>query len=232
MTLPGTDTVVTYPDGATRQDSLVLHCEPLGGGRFVVLLDSTPCHPVDAGWPDQGADRAVLRLGDGTVATVTDAVVGATDGSMLLIGAEVPVRPGTEGWSFVVAHIVDSPIEEGALVHVEVDDDTAVPSPSATRPATSPRSRSTAPSPAAGERRSAPTVSAQPDFDRSAIASSLIRENGSTDSFRLNTSLRRKGSPPTGSPRRCPPWPRRSPRPSTSGSPPGRRCASTTRERD
>ncbi|WP_382308357.1 metal-dependent hydrolase [Herbiconiux sp. UC225_62] len=107
MTLPRVDTVVTYPSGAVVSSGVVLHVEPLDdGGRVAVLLDETACHPVDAAWPDQGADRAGLLVG-GLAFPVVDCVVGATDGVQLFLGPDVPVRPGADGWTFVVAHVLD-----------------------------------------------------------------------------------------------------------------------------
>ena len=105
MTLPSSDTVVSYPAGVVDGAGTVVHLEPLGDGRTAVLLDATPCHPVDAGWPDQGADHATLSW-EGGSASVVDCVVAATDGTQLYLGADIPVRKGTEGWAFVVAHLV------------------------------------------------------------------------------------------------------------------------------
>ena len=67
MTLPTSDTVVLYPSGATTAEARVVHVEAVElpeGTRLAVVLDRTACHPVDAGWPDQGPDRAVLDAGD------------------------------------------------------------------------------------------------------------------------------------------------------------------------
>ncbi|HWM33305.1 MAG TPA: metal-dependent hydrolase [Pseudolysinimonas sp.] len=124
MTLPRIDTLVTYPSGDLTSESHVLHVESLDGGRVAVLLDRTACHPVDAGWPDQTADRGVLDAGDLEI-EILDAVVAATDGETLFLGADIPVRKGTEGWAFVVAHLVDAEatLTEGDTVTVEIDGD-------------------------------------------------------------------------------------------------------------
>ena len=121
MTLPTTDTIVTYPAGDTTSESRVIHVESLED-RLAVLLDRTAVHPVDAGWPDQGADRALLDAGDVEI-EVLDAVVAATDGERLYLGSDIPVRKGTDGWAFVVAHLVDvdASLTEGDTVTVEVD---------------------------------------------------------------------------------------------------------------
>ena len=91
MTLPASDTIIDYPSGATTAAATVVHVE----GSYV-LLDRTAFHPVDSVWPDQGADRGVLRVGDHDY-VVDDCIVGATNGSELFVGAEVPVRTGAEG---------------------------------------------------------------------------------------------------------------------------------------
>lgn len=46
MPLPTTDTLVTYPDGATTSTGIVLHVEPLSDGRSAVLLARRPAPPV------------------------------------------------------------------------------------------------------------------------------------------------------------------------------------------
>ncbi|MET0726333.1 MAG: metal-dependent hydrolase [Leifsonia sp.] len=194
MTLPTTDTVVLYPAGAIRNEARVLHVEPIDDSRSAVLLDATACHPVDAGWPDQGADRAHLVV-DGRDVPILDCIVGATDGSVLHLGSDVPVRPGTDGWTFVVAHVVatsDAPPEDAA-VSVVVDEEYRT---SLSRGHTACHLASLALNRAVADRWTKEVRTdglGQPDFDAAAIESSRIRENASTDVFRLNKSLRRKG---------------------------------------
>ena len=62
MSLPVTDTRVTYPSGALVSTGTVLHVEP-AGDHLAVVLDETACHPVDAAWPDQPADTATITFG-------------------------------------------------------------------------------------------------------------------------------------------------------------------------
>ncbi|MBG0740311.1 metal-dependent hydrolase [Paeniglutamicibacter antarcticus] len=172
--------------------------ETSDGGRLAVLLDVTPCHPVDAGWPDQGPDRAVIRVAGtdgGQGWPVLDCVVAATNGQELFIGAAIPVRKGTEGWNFVVAHLLpaDAHLPEGAAVEVVVD--------AGHRAALSAGHTACHAASLALNRAMAPRWSKEtradalgsPDFDAAAIASSTIQEHGSVDVFRLNKSLRRKG---------------------------------------
>ncbi|WP_349902064.1 alanyl-tRNA editing protein [Parafrigoribacterium humi] len=193
MTLPSSDTVVSYPSGSTTGTSTVVHVEPLDDGRTAVLLESTPCHPVDAGWPDQGADRARLEWGAGS-ASVVDCLVGASDGAQLFLGVDIPVRKGTEGWAFLVAHIIDAvPPATGESVTVTVD---AEYRRSMSLGHTGCHLASLALNHALADRwgkEAALDALGVPDFDKLAIDSSTILPFGSVDTFRLNKSLRRKG---------------------------------------
>ena len=192
MALPTSDTIVTYPAGATVGTATVLHTEQQEDGRIAVLLDATPCHPVDAGWPDQGPDRAAIAWGHST-ADVVDCVIGATDGIRLHLGVDIPVRKGTEGWTFVVAHLVEVAPPEGQEVTVTVDAEyrrelslghTACHLASlALNRALADRWTKESPADALGS----------PNFDQAANDTSTIVPNGSFDTYRLNKSLRRKG---------------------------------------
>ena len=194
MTLPSVATPVDYPVGQTRSTATVLHVEACADALFAVLLDSTPVHPVDAGWPDQGPDRAVLRVAGAELA-VLDCVVGATDGSALHLGRDIPVPKGTPGWAFVVVHLVEGheSLIEASTVEVVVDagyrqrmsaGHTACHLAAlALNRALADRWKKDARADALGH----------PDFDGTAIDVSLIGENGSVDTYRLGKSLRRKG---------------------------------------
>lgn len=191
MALPTTDTHVSYPSGATAGTATVVHIEPVGG-RFAVLLDSTPCHPVDAGWPDQGPDRATLAWNGGS-SEVLDCVVAATDGSQLYLGGDIPVRKGTAGWTFVVAHIVADPPPPGQVVTVEVD---AKHRRALSLGHTGCHLASLALNRAMADRWRKPVepdALGAPGFDGAANDSSRILEGGSLDSYRMGKSLRKKG---------------------------------------
>lgn len=206
MTLPATDTEVLYPSGATRCDAAVLHVEPVrqdqgAAERLVVLLDRTAVHAVDAVWPDQGADRGALVQTDGTRIELLDAQVAAWEGEHgpLLLGADIPVRTGTAGWTFGVAHIVaaDSSIAEGDVVHVEVD--------AGFRRALSVGHTACHLASLALDRALAGSWSKEvrtdalgaPAFDAEAIEESRILEHGSRDEYRIGKSLRKKGFDPS-----------------------------------
>lgn len=199
MTLPTETTVVTYPAGAVTSAGVVLHVEAAPDDRLAVILDVTACHPVDAAWPDQGADRAVLRVA-GTDVDVVDCVVAATDGEVLYLGADVPVRKGTEGWTFLVAHLVEAaagaPLVEGAEVTVIVDaayradlslGHTACHLASLALNATLA---------AAWSKEVQADALGNPNFDAIAIESSTIEERGSLDIYRVGKSTRKKGFAP------------------------------------
>ncbi|WP_345803487.1 metal-dependent hydrolase [Microbacterium sp. AZCO] len=167
-----------------------------GGGRSAVVLDTTAFHPVDTAWPDQPADRGVLRAG-ATSVEVVDAVVAATQGDGLLLGPDVPVRTGTEGWTFVVAHLVDgTPFAVGDEVSVEVD---AEHRAALSAGHTACHLASLALDAALADAWSKPVPTdalGAPAFDSLAIQSSRIVPDGSRDVYRIGKSLRRKGFDP------------------------------------
>ncbi|MGD8195516.1 metal-dependent hydrolase [Herbiconiux sp. P18] len=194
MALPRQDTLITYPDGQTTQSDVVVHREVLPDGRVAVLLGSTPFHPVDPTWPDQGPDRGMLVTAEAEH-PVIDCRVGATDGDELHLGERLPVRLGTEGWAFVVAHIVDagSDLAEGTAVTAVVD---AGHRRALSEGHTLCHLASLALNRAlAGfwSKEVATDALGSPDFDQTAIASSSIRAHGSVDVYRLGKSLRKKG---------------------------------------
>ncbi len=192
MGLPDTDTVVTFPTGELLATANVVHVAP-HGERLAVITDRTSIHPVDHAWPDQPADRGVLRSG-GREVPIHDAVVAATDGSALHIG-DLPVRTGTDGWAFLVAHLVDAdaPVAEGDEVEIEADGATRR---SLSLGHTACHAASLALNRALADRWNKDArqdALGSPDFDGVAIASSRIHPEGSVDRYRLNKSLRRAG---------------------------------------
>ena len=195
MALPTADTVVTYPTGATTSSGTVLHVSQAPDGATVVLLDVTAAHPVDSAWPDQPADRGELIV-DGTALQLIDCVVGATDGSELFLGGDIPVRKGTDGWAFVVAHLVDGAVAEGASAEVRVD--------AAYRHALSAGHTGchlaslalNAQLAGAWTKEVSPDSLGHPNFDALAIEVSTITEFGSVDVYRIGKSLRKRGFVP------------------------------------
>jgi len=190
------DTVVDYPAGATASTGVVVATLPVEGGLGVVL-DRTAFHAVDAGWPDQPADRGTLEVG-GVAYPVLDAIVGATDGGDLVVGRDIPVRTGADGWSFVVVHVV------AAEATVTVGDEATVTVEEGYRDALSAGHTGCHLASLALDRALADAWTkdvpadalGQPGFDALACQSSLIHENGSVDVFRVGKSLRRRGFDP------------------------------------
>jgi alanyl-tRNA synthetase len=198
VSLPASDTIVLFPDGAVVADAVVLHTEALPDGRIAVVLDCTPFHPVDLAWPDQGPDRGVLVAGEDEW-PVLDVLMGATDGDVLAIGEAMPVRVGAEGWTFVVAHIVpsDTDLHEGTEVRAVVDTDRRA-ALSAGHTACHLASLALDRALAGAWSKPVPTDAlGAPAFDRLAIERSLIRRYGSEDEYRIGKSLRKQGFDPS-----------------------------------
>lgn len=190
-------TVVTYPAGDTRSRGTVVAAVDAGDGRTAVMLDRTAFHPVDTAWPDQPADRGALVLADGGRVPIVDAVLGATEGGDLLLGPAVPVRTGTGGWTFVVAHVVDGAAPAvGDTVDVEVDGEHRA-ALSSGHTACHLASLALDEALAGAWRKDAPTdARGCPAFDALAIQESRILPGGSRDVYRIGKSLRRKGFDP------------------------------------
>jgi len=193
MSLPSIDTAVTYPDGDLTSTGTVLHLEPLADGRTAVILDRTAFHPVDPVWPDQPADAGELSV-EGRSYPIVDAIVGATDGSTLHVG-DAPVRTGTEGWAFVVAHLVEDAtgLEPGSVVTVTVDAERRH-ALSAGHTACHLASLALNDALSSLWSKEVPVDGrGRPNFDQLAITTSRILEGGSLDEYRIGKSLRKKG---------------------------------------
>src|SRR5690606_1951657 len=93
-------TVVTFPNGHVSGRSEVVGVVPVGEHHGLIVAE-TPFHPLDHTWPDQPADRGTVGGLD-----VLDCVTGARspEGEVLL-GRDIPVRRGTDGWDWLVVHV-------------------------------------------------------------------------------------------------------------------------------
>ena len=198
MALPTHDTLVSYPDGAIVSTGTVLHVEPLDDGLSAVILDTTAFHPVDTAWPDQPSDRGAIRGAAGEV-RIERAVMGGIRDGALLLGSDLPVRTGTEGWAFVVAHLVDGAAPaEGERVEVVADAELRA---ALCAGHTACHLASLALDGALADSWSKETpldALGHPAFDQLAIVTSRIHEHGSIDTYRIGKSLRRKGFTPAG----------------------------------
>ncbi|MEZ5115198.1 MAG: hypothetical protein R2737_02915 [Candidatus Nanopelagicales bacterium] len=186
-------TLVTYPSGAVDGTGTVVAVVPLDGGRVGVVTDTTPFHPVDHTWPDQPGD-----VGSLAARPVVDCVTGAVspDGNVL-VGADIPVRRGEEGWSWVVVHVLDDSATAPAVgdaVSLTVD------GPSRAALSAGHTACHLAAfalnAEVAGMWRKDPGRSdslGHPDFDQLALTESRILPDGAFDAYRLGKSLRKKG---------------------------------------
>jgi alanyl-tRNA synthetase len=201
MPLPTTSTQVSFPAGAVEGRSTVLAVEPLPdgpdgqdgpyGGGWAIVTAATPFHPLDHSWPDQPADTGVL----GGV-PVRDCVTGAVapEGGALLLGADIPVRRGEEGWAWLVVHLSDQPVAVGSTVELRVDAERRAALSAAhtgchllalaLNEALAPRWRK---DPGRAD------ALGHPDFDSLAMDTSRMDVQASTDVYRIGKSLRKKG---------------------------------------
>lgn len=119
-----TPTTVTFSDGTIAGDGIVIRVESFADGA-VVVVDTTPFHPVDHTWPDQPGDSGTITAAGVTVA-VTEALMAAiSDEGEFAVGREIPVKRGAEGWTWLVGHRIEGAVPaslvEGAPVALAVD---------------------------------------------------------------------------------------------------------------
>ncbi len=189
-------TVVTFADGSVTGEGIVTRVETSTEGAIVVV-DATPFHPVDHTWPDQPGDTGALVIGDAQVAVAEALMAAVSDEGDFAVGADIPVKRGAEGWTWLVGHRVEGDIPsvlvEGAAVRLEVDD---VHRAGLSRGHTACHLASLALDLAVADLwRKDPGADAlgTPDFEGRANQSSRIHEDGSVDEYRLGKSLRRAG---------------------------------------
>ncbi|MDN3443378.1 hypothetical protein [Microbacterium sp. APC 3901] len=189
-------TVVSFPVGGVSGSSTVSRIES-GEGGTVVVVDATPFHPVDHTWPDQPGDSGEIAL-DGAVVRVSEAVMAAiSDEGEFAVGADIPVKRGAEGWTWLVGHPLEgeapSSLVEGARVELSVD---APRRAGLSRGHTACHLASLALDIAVADLwRKDPGADAlgNPNFEARANQSSRIHEDGAVDEYRLGKSLRRAG---------------------------------------
>lgn len=187
-------TRVSFPDGALTGEGEVLLVDQAAS---VVVVDATPFHPVDHTWPDQPGDSGSISAGDVQV-RVTEAVMAAiSDEGALAVGADIPVKRGGEGWTWMVGHRTERPIPAqiavGARVALTVDADHRA---SLSRGHTACHLASLALDAALADlwRKEIGTDPlGNPDFEGRANQSSRIHADGSVDEYRLGKSLRKAG---------------------------------------
>ncbi|WP_228479953.1 hypothetical protein [Microbacterium abyssi] len=190
-------TLVTFPDGELRAEGIVsaVHSHPDGA---VFVVGQTPFHPVDHTWPDQPGDAGTLSRGEDS-ATVVEAVMAAvSDDDSFAVGADIPVKRGAEGWTWLVGHRLDAAeppawLTPGAAVTLHVDESRR---DGLSRGHTACHLASLALDLAVADLwRKDPGVDAlgNPDFEGRANQTSRIHVDGSVDEYRLGKSLRKAG---------------------------------------
>jgi alanyl-tRNA synthetase len=114
------DTWVDFASGSVSGSGVVRRIEAGPDGAVAVVVDRTPFHPLDPGWPDQPGDTGTL--GD---ARVVDCLTGAIDDhGVLRWPADLDARRGDPALTWVVLHVVDGPVPPvGDPVRLEVDAD-------------------------------------------------------------------------------------------------------------
>ena len=113
------DTWVDFPAGDTEGEGVVSRVAELPDGRVGVVVDRTPFHPLDHGWPDQPGDTGLLGG-----ALFHDCLTGALDDSgALLVDSVIDVRRGDPHRTWVVVHVLESADTPavGARVTLTVD---------------------------------------------------------------------------------------------------------------
>ena len=190
-------TNVTFASGSVIGEGTVRHVERMPEGT-VVVVDETPFHPVDHTWPDQPGDAGVLSSGVDQM-NVVEAVMAAVSGDgAFAVGADIPVKRGGEGWTWLVAHRLDVSeppawLAAGAVISLEVDSSRRA---GLSRGHTACHLASLALDLAVTELwRKDPGSDAlgNPDFEGRANQTSRIHEDGSVDDYRLGKSLRKAG---------------------------------------
>lgn len=189
-------THVTFADGGLVSSGAITRLERSPNGTLVVV-DLTPFHPVDHTWPDQPGDTGELSA-EGNVVRVTEAVMAAvSDDGEFAVGADIPVKRGVDGWTWLVGHPIDGDapawLAEGARVELSVD---APRRAGLSRGHTACHLASLALDIALADLwRKDPGADAlgNPNFEARANQSSRIHEDGAVDEYRLGKSLRRAG---------------------------------------
>lgn len=187
------DTVVTFAQGDTSAAATVLATGSDQHTDFVVL-DVTPFHPVDHTWPDQPGDVGELVTSGGLSITVTDTVMAAQEGDGdVLLGADIPVKRGTPGWAWFVAHRTSGQVSVGTAVTANVETQRRK---GLSRGHTACHLASLALDAALADLwRKDPGVDplGHPNFEARANQSSRIHPDGAVDEYRLGKSLRKAG---------------------------------------
>ncbi len=191
-------TKVTFPQGDTKEPQLSVTYRHSTLNRSLVIVDETPFHPLSNSWPDQEADKGTIAL-DGKTFEVVDSLTAAInpkEPDNLFIDTEIPSKRETEGWHYLISHVVNTPLDEsmvGKSAELTVDADRRKRLSIAH---TSGHLAAFAMSKAAADlwRKEVKLDGlGNPDLDQLAMEYSSMTPTGDTDKYRIGKSLRKKG---------------------------------------
>lgn len=205
MTDLPTSTIVTFPGGETEGSSKILHVQRVTGPDpattcWAVITEETPFHPVDHTWPDQPGDTGVLLTDVGEL-QVTGCVTAAISraGGEIMLDTDISGKRGDPEYAWLVCHLVPETQTDlsarlmGTPIKLHVDAERRRRL-SASHSACHLTGLALNASLADRWRKPVRTDGlGRPDFDGTAITSSRITVEGTTDTYRLGSSLRRSG---------------------------------------
>jgi alanyl-tRNA synthetase len=113
------DTWVAFPSGAVTGVGRVHAVTALDDGRLGVIVDRTPFHPLDHGWPDQPGDVGTL----GGLAVVDSLTGTIDDRGTVSVHSDVGVRRGDPSRTWIVVHVVEGGDLPGIGDQVDLDVD-------------------------------------------------------------------------------------------------------------
>ncbi len=187
-----THTLVIFASGATTGSGQVVRTLPHSASGPLVVVDSTPFHPIDHTWPDQPGDTGWI----GQQAVINTVMAASAPGGDLMVAADIPVKRDEPGWTWHVAHLLapDAELPEvGTKVDLTVDAERRRRLSAAH---TACHLAALAMNRATGHlwRKEVRLDSlGSPDLDQLAMESSVMDEQGSTDIYRFGKSLRKRG---------------------------------------
>ncbi|KLV05979.1 metal-dependent hydrolase [Photobacterium aquae] len=193
-----TATKVLFPEHCYQSDATVQLAVDANGAGCYIVTDQTPFHPVSHIWPDHPADQGTLVVG-GIDHPVLGCHVGAVElaTGKLLVGSDIFVKRGTEGWVFVVVHHIGTGIglTPGTSVHLQVD---AAYQQALSRGHSGGHLSSLALNKVLHEQFWRKDASRKDelghyDFHSYAQSESRVTEDLSTDTYRLGKTLRKRG---------------------------------------
>lgn len=191
-------TIVTFAAGRLSERARIVLAE-VHDGQCLVLTDRTPFHPQSLTWPDQPGDRGTLALPDGRIAAVGNSCEGLLNGETgeLFTGeAALGMRRGEATLQAVVVHVLTGDLVPAAGDEVTLTVDQPY------RDALSLQHTGVhLAALALNQCAAAFWTKDQTDrdslgaanLDKAAVTRSQIAPDGSTDSYRLGKSLRKKG---------------------------------------